>query len=308
MLIPSEDRTLAFFESLILDPNNINELREGFFNGVKEAFLSTHFDNSDCNVIYAFDRDEYDEPVKVVNDFNDFLKRTLNNEIKIAKALISSKSAKILSSGTTNKNFFLFTENTLIELKKKSNNSDYRIIHNAILDLMFFFSKYDLYHNFSTEYLETLSVYRTKSKSTKTSLSLSFKWKEGNNRNQEIEFLHNQLISAKPPFINSSLETFKKAFSDRPLEDNEKIKWLCVSTKNNKVISQVTLVVLLDELSKLGYLVSDQNDFNKIVENIFTKPNGEKLKNIKVTKKEKSKNPSRISEIRDILQELQSIA
>lgn len=101
MLIPSEDRTLVFFESLILNPNNINELREGFFNGVKEAFISTHYDNSDCNVIYAFDRDEYDEPVKVVNDFNDLLKRRLDSEIKIAKDLISSKSAKILSSGST---------------------------------------------------------------------------------------------------------------------------------------------------------------------------------------------------------------
>ena len=305
MLIPSEDRTLAFFESLILDPNNINELREGFFNGVKEAFLSTHYDNSDCNVIYAFDRDEYDEPIKVVNDFNDLLKRRLNNEIKIAKDLISSKSAKILSSGSTNKNFFLFTENTLIELKKKSNNSDYRIIHNAILDLMVFFSKYGKYHNFSTEYLETLSVYRTKS--TKTSFSLSFNWKKGNPK-KEIEFLYNRLIEAKPPFINSSLETFIKAFTDKPLESDEYIKWLCVSVKNKNVISQVTLVILLEELFLLGYIVSDKNDFNKIVENIFSKPNGEKLKNIKVTKNEKSKNPSRISEIRDILQEIQSIA
>ncbi|WP_299393327.1 hypothetical protein [uncultured Gelidibacter sp.] len=306
MLKPSEDRTLAFFESLLLDENGIEELRDTFYGGVRETFTSTHIDKADNNIIYSIDRTEYDESIKIKNDFNDFLRRRLDEEKEIAKALISSKSAIILSSNQSNNTFFSFTENTLLDLKSNSNHSDYSIIHKVIVDLMeFLYSKYNRFHNFSKEYLETLSVYRKEIK--KNHITLSFNWKESHKK-KEIEFLYNKLMNAKPPFINSSLETFTKAFTDKPLENDEYIKWLCVSVKNKKVISQVTLVALLEELFKSGYIVSDYNDFNKSIENIFAKPNGVKLKGIKVTKKENSKNPSRMGEILDILQELKAIA
>lgn len=302
MLKPSEDRTLAFFESLILHPNGIEELKEDFFTGVKESFDSVNFENSDDDVIIAFDRDEYDNIVQVPIDFKDFLKKRLRTEKQIAKELIDSKSAKILSSTSLNSSFFSYTEATLMDLKNAANSLDYRKVYDTVVELIsFFYSKYNKYHNFSREYLGTLSIYRKESKLNK--VSLSFNWRE-QNKKKEIEFLYNKLIEAKPPFINSSLETFIKAFTDKPLEADEKIKWLCLSVKNKKKVSQVTLVELLKALFNNNYIISDLNDFNKTVVNIFCKPNGEKLKNIKVSKQEKSKNPSRSEEIQAILEEL----
>ncbi len=136
---------------------------------------------------------------------------------------------------------------------------------------------------------------------------MSFKWK-AENYHKEIEFLYDSLINSKPPFISSSLKTFIKAFTHKHSEEGESIKWLCKNIKNEKQISKVSLVSLLDSLFRGGYIVSDLNYFNKTVKNIFCSPNGEKLKNIKVSKAEKSKNPSRIQEIRAIIDGLSNIA
>ncbi|HPE84105.1 MAG TPA: hypothetical protein PLV43_10345 [Aequorivita sp.] len=305
MLIPSEDRTLAFFESLILNPKGIENLKESFITGIKESFASVNLKTSDDDVVIAYDRDEFDNIIEIPNDFKVFLKKRLKTEKQIAKEFIDSKSAKILSSNSLNSSFFAFTEATLIDLKNAANKLDYNNIYDTVLELIsFFYSKYNKYHNFSRDYLETLSIYRKETKSNK--ISLSFNWRE-QNKKKEIKFLYNKLIEAKPPFINSSLETFIKAFTDKPLEVDEKIKWLCLSVKNKNKVSQVTLVELLKALFKNDYIISDFNDFNKTVVNIFCKPNGERLKNIKVSKQEKSKNPSRIQEIQAILKELATI-
>lgn len=304
MLKPSEDRTLAFFESL-MSPNGIKELRDAFFNIIKESFISVNIEDSEADIITVFERDDYDNVVEIKNDFNDHLSSILIKEKVIAKELISSKSAKILSSNSVNSNFFLYTEATLLDLKNKSNNISYKIIHNTIIEIMFFVhSNYARYHNFSTEYLDTLSIYRKPSSVNK--VNLTFTWKELNKKN-EIQFLYKKLVEATPPFINSSLETFTKAFTNMPLEADEKIKWLCVSCKNKKIITKMTLVALIEGLFAGGYIVSDENDFNKTIENIFCKPNGVMLGNVKGTKKERSKNPTRILEIQAILQELSSI-
>jgi len=306
MFKSSEDKSLAFFESLILTPNGINEFRDVFFRSIEEAFTSTSRSDEDVDVISVIEWDEYNNPITLHNSFKDFLKERLAREIKLSKGFIESRASKILSGINPNKIFFQFTESILIDLNKKSNTIDYLEVKVAVIDIMqFYYSKYHKYYTFSTEYLDTLSVYRKTTKKVKT--TLSFNWRE-NNKRKEIEYLYNSLINSSPPFINSSLETFTKAFTYKKLEQDEAIKWLCKSVKNKKVTSKVTLVVLLESLFEKGCIISDLNDFNKTVENLFCLPNGVKLKDIKNTKQEKSKNPSRILEIQHILDGLSKIA
>ena len=306
MFKSSEDRVLAFFESLITSPNGVNEFRDVFLGIAQEAFTSTYRCDEDVDIIYVNDWDENNNPIAIKNSFKDFLKEHLIREMKLSKDLIESRASNILSGTNPETTFFQYTENTLIELNKKSNTIDYLVINSAVIDIMtFYYTKYSTYHVFSKEYLDTLSVYRKTTKKEKT--TLSFNWKS-ENRHEEIEYLYNSLIDSRPPFISSSLETFKKAFTNKKLEEDETIKWLCKNVKNKKVISQFSLVVLLNALFSRGFIVSDLNDFNKTTENIFSSPNGVKLKNIKVTKKSKSKNPSRIQEIRAILDGLSKIA
>jgi len=307
MIKSSEDRALAFFEYLIIS-GGISQFREVFFEEFEESYNSTYRSNKDSDVIYIKSRwNMDDDSIKdKEHNFKDFLENSLVKEKKLSKHFIESRASKILSSTVYNSKFFNHIENTLIELNKKSKVIDYLSINNTIIELMKFYSKgYNKFHNFSKEYLDTLSVYREISKKEK--ITLSFDWKE-RTRQKELKYLYNSLINAEPPFINSSFETFYKAFTNQKLEDDETIKWLCIHVKNKKMISQNSLVVLLEALFNMGFIVSDLNDFNKTVENIFSNPNGVKLKNIKNTKQEDSRNPSRIQEIRTILDGLSEIA
>lgn len=306
MLKSTEDRALAFFESLLENPNKINEFRDVFLGGIKETFISTYRSDEDSDVIYGNDFDENNNPINIENNFNDFLKKHLIRETKRSKKLIKSRASKTLSQPSFNNTFFNYIENTLIDLNKKSNTINYLHINTAIVDVMnYYHTNYNRYHIFCTEYLDTISVYLKTTKKKKT--TLSFKWKE-ENKHKEIEYLYDSLVKSNPPFINSSLETFMKAFTKKKLEEDETIKWLCKSVKNKKTISQNSLVVLLQALYDKKYILSDLNDFNKTTENVFSSPNGVKLRNIKITKKLKSKNPSRIQEIQTILDGLYKIA
>jgi len=304
MIKSSEDRALAFFESLII-PDGISQFREGFFQEFEETYGSTYRSDKDFDVIYI--KNSWNDSTKdIEHNFKGFLEDNLVKEKKLSKHFIESRASKILSSTVYNSKFFNHIENTLIELNKKSKVIDYLLINKTIIELMkFYYKGYNKSHNFSKEYLDTLSVYREISKKEK--ITLSFDWKE-RTRQKELKYLYNSLINAEPPFINSSFETFYKAFTNQKLEDDETIKWLCIHVKNKKMISQNSLVVLLEALFNMGFIVSDLNDFNKTVENIFSNPNGVKLKNIKNTKQEDSRNPSRIQEIRTILDGLSEIA
>jgi len=305
MFMSSEDTALAFFESLI-SHEGINEFRNVFIRGVEEAFISTFRCEEDVDVVYVNDWDENNNPVNIKNSFKDFLKTHLIKETKRSKEFIKSRAPKALSQPNFNSIFFNYIENTLIDLNKKSNTLDYLDINTAIVDIMtFYHAEYSKYHIFCEEYLDTLSVYRKTTKKEKN--TLSFKWKD-ENQHKEIEYLYNSLIKSNPPFISSSLETFIKAFTNKKLEEDETIKWLCKSVKNKKTISKYSLVLLLQALYDKGFIVSDLNDFNKTTENVFSSPNAVKLRNIKNTKKEKSKTPSRIQEIQAILDGLYIIA
>jgi len=304
MLKSSEDIPLAFFEYLITTPSGVNEFRAVFFGGVEESFISTY--RCDEDVVYINEKDKYDSAIKIKNSFKDFLENQLEREKKLSKNFIKLRASKILTQLKVDKTFFNYIENTLIELNQKSNTIDYLSINTTVVEIMVFYHfRYSKYHNFSKEYLDILSVYRKVSKKDIT--LLSFNWRD-ENKQKEIEYLYNSLVNAEPPFINASLQTFYKAFTNQKLEEDETIKWLCKSVKNKKIISQVSLVHLLNGLFSRGFITSDLNDFNKTVENIFSSPNGVKLKNIKVTKKETSKNPSRIQEIQVILDSLSKIA
>lgn len=306
MLKSSEDIAFAFFESLIIEHRGINDFKEVFFGGIEESFIATYRCDKNPDVIHVNDFDDYGNSIKDQFNFNEFLELRLVKEKNISKGYIKSRASKILSNTVQNTTFFNFTENILIDLNKRSNIMRHLSINDTIVDLMkFYYSGYSKYHNFSKEYLDILSVYRKVSKKDIT--LLSFNWRD-ENKQKEIEYLYNSLVNARPPFINASLQTFYKAFTNQKLEEDETIKWLCKSVKNKKIISQVSLVHLLNGLFSRGFITSDLNDFNKTVENIFSSPNGVKLKNIKVTKKETSKNPSRIQEIQAILDSLSKIA
>ncbi len=112
MLKSSEDSTLAFFESLILEPNGINNLREAFFGGIEESFITINRSDEDVDVIYVNDRDDYKSPIKVKHNFKDYLKSRLSKEEQLTKCYLKSRSSKILSSIKPNKTFFSFIENT----------------------------------------------------------------------------------------------------------------------------------------------------------------------------------------------------
>ena len=306
MLNSTEDRALAFFEDLVSDNEIIDVLKDAFTKVMEESTFFSSIDELGENIIYSFYFDEFNRPIYQVESFDLFLTRKLELEKKKSKNLIESQAAKILSNTGSQVTFFQYTENTLIELYKKSNNIDYLVINRAIVDIMtFYYTKFYKYHNFCKEYLDTLSIFRKATKKEKT--TLSFSWRK-EKKAKEIKYLYYSLIDSEPPFINTSLETFTKAFTNKKLEEDESIKWLCKNVKNKKTISQYSLVVLIMALYKKGYIVSDLNDFNKNIENIFSSPNGEKLRNIKNTKKSKSKNPSRIQEIQAILKGLYKIA
>jgi hypothetical protein len=306
MLKSTEDNALAFFESLIINPNGVSILRDVFYNGVVESFINTYEDDTDFDIIHFTDTDDYGNSINRKSNFKHFLQDRLAIETRHSKEFIKIRASKVLSQTNFNSTFFSFIENTLIELNSKSKTIDYLEINNTIVDIMqFYYLHYNMYHNFSKEYLDTISVYR---KTTKTDKAiLAFKWKE-KNKQKELEYLYNSLINANPPLINSSFETFYKAFTYRKLEKDESIKWLCKSSKNKKIISKVTLVALISNLYSANYIISDLNDFNKTIQNVFSMPNGVKLKNIKGTKSERSKNPSRIQEIKAILEGLSKIA
>ena len=306
MLKSSEDIALAFFESLIIEPKGINNYREVFFGGVEESFTSTYRCDEDSDVIHVNDFDDLGNSIKNQFSFKDFLENHLEREKKLSKTFIKLRASKILTQLKVDKTFFYYIENTLIELNQESNTIDYLSINTTVVEIMIFYHfRYNKYHTFCKEYLETLSVYQKITRSNKA--IRSFKWRE-KNKKIEIEYLYNSLINANPPLINSSFETFYKAFTNQKLEENETIKWLCKSAKNKKVISKVSLVALLKKLFDEKYIVSDLNDFNKTVENLFCTPNGVHLKDIKGTKQEKFNNPSRIQEIQAILDGLSKIA
>ncbi len=207
-------------------PNGVSKFRDVFFEGIEESFVSTYRCDEDSDVIHVNDRDDYDKLIKRKFDFKDFLEDHLVREKKLSKNFIKSRASKTLSQPSFDNTFFNYIENTLIELNKKSNTIGYLSINKTVIDIMEFYdSKYSRYHNFSKDYLDTLSIYRKITKSEK--VTLSFNWRE-ENKYKEIEYLYNSLIKARPPFINSSLGTFNKAFTYKKLEDDETIKWLCI--------------------------------------------------------------------------------
>ncbi|MEH6764109.1 MAG: hypothetical protein V7655_06390 [Aequorivita antarctica] len=306
MLESTEDNSLAFFKSLILAPESINRFREKYFLGIEEAGLTTHRSSDDKDIIVVHSRNDFDELTLIRYDFKDFLQKRLKKEEIISIEYIETRALKILSSVKFNREFFLFIENTLIELNHRANIINYKSITESVIRIMsFFYKRYHQYHRFSASYLDTLEVYEIKPK--KSVKNFTFNWREKNKR-LEIEFLYQNLISADPPFIASSKETFIKAFSNSILHEGEYIKWLCTSVKNHQVISKGSLIFMLHHLFDEGYIKSDKNDFNKTCINVFRYPNGEKLKNIKGSKKGISKNPSRSIEINDIISRLSSIA
>jgi len=304
MIKSSEDRALAFFESLII-PDGISQFREGFFQEFEETYGSTYRSDKDFDVIYI--KNGWNDSTKdIEHNFKGFLEDNLVKEKKLSKHFIESRASKILSSTVYNSKFFNHIENTLIELNKKSKVIDYLLINKTIIELMkFYYKGYNKSHNFSKEYLDTLSVYREISKKEK--ITLSFDWKE-TTKHKELKYLYNSLVDAEPPFINSSFETFYKAFTNQKLEEDEAIKWLCISVKDHKVISKGSLIFLLNQLFDGGYIISDRNDFNKVCFNLFRYPNGELLGNIKGSKKDLSKNPSRSKEILGIISSIGTIA
>jgi hypothetical protein len=62
-----EDKSRAFFDSLILNPN---EFRDVFFRGIEEAFTTTfrsdEDEDEDVDVINVIDRDESNGQIKEI--------------------------------------------------------------------------------------------------------------------------------------------------------------------------------------------------------------------------------------------------
>lgn len=305
MLKSTEDNCLAFYKSLILPPESLNRFRETFLSGIEEAFLTTFRSSDDRDIIIANYRDDFDEPVIIKNDFKQFLQSRIYKEEKIAIENIQSRADIILSSIEFNSQFFLFTDKTLVELNHSANILNYKSITESIIRMMrFFYENYNSYHSFSKSFLNTLETNRTTFEEKEN--NFTFKWRD-KNRRTEIDFLYESLINAEPPFIESSKETFFRAFTDNSLYENEYVKWLCTNVKNHNVISKASLIFMLNTLFDEGYLKSDKNDLNKICVNVFCYPNGELLDNIKGTKTTLSKNPSRSVEIIEIISKLGNI-
>lgn len=302
-MVSTEDRTLAFFENILSKPTWIVDTRQNFYQNIESTFLNTNIDVSK-ELITIVDYDENNESIFVKNYFLDKLTQLLNNERKISEELIKNKAAKNLSNSNPTDSFFKFTENTLIDLNKKSRKFIYPVLNETIVSIMLFFhNSYNKYYSFSGEYLDTLSIYNKIEKKRK--LILSFNWKE-ENKLKELNFLYEKLSNSNPPLISASKETFIRAFSNQQLEKGECIKWLCKNVKN-KTISKASLVRFIDILFEKGFIVSDKNDFNKITQNIFCYSNGKNLKDIKGSKLIKSKNPSCMVELSVIIDNLAKI-
>ena len=298
-MISTTDRPFDFFFYLI---NNFDDFIENdFYENYRKQLNIINIDKEN-GIISHFEIDDDNNHIVFQETLQKFLKKKITTELKLSKKLIADNYRKLISGGNSFDVYLEQNSKDLIAIYSFSKNiknidlSGY--LQSFICD---FYNNFKLKVNFPKELTNIVSNKKSASKTKEINI-LSFKWNP--NKTDKIELLYNKLANALPPFIDTDFEIFKKGFTGQELESSEGIKWICLQSKNKKEIAKKTLVCLIDLLHDAHLIISDKNDFNKIIENIFLNPQGIKLSNIKGSRAEKSINPTRIKEIQVIVNSL----
>ncbi|MCM8569687.1 hypothetical protein NE848_09870 [Gramella jeungdoensis] len=116
----------------------------------------------------------------------------------------------------------------------------------------------------------------------------------------KLDKLYEMLVQ-DPPFIATSKDNFRKAFNSQNVDEG--IKWL-VKAKNKHTNKQ-SLFYLLESLISEGHIKDiSSTHFNRSIYHVFRTTNGNRLKNIKQSKSNKTSVPERSTDIDIIISRL----
>lgn len=297
------ERPLQFFFYLLT--NYDDYIETNFYEGYQSYLMVNDIDRKN-GIIYHTYQDENANYIPSKEYLHDFLVKKIYLEIENSKKLIEDNFRKLVAQNSLYTEYLKLAEKDLIRLFKLSINFTAFDLSKDMLSFIRYFENYFKSNiGFTKTFIGILRDLEL-TVAPKNKITLSFEWNQKNNPNLEV--LYGELSNAKPPFIECSLEIFKKAFSKEDLLPNEGIKWICQNVKNKNEISKVTLMRFIELLFDKELINNrDKMDSDKIIRNIFLNPEGEQLNNIKGTKQEKSKNPSRFDEISKIVNSLTSI-
>ncbi|PCH67850.1 MAG: hypothetical protein COC01_04970 [Bacteroidetes bacterium] len=119
-----------------------------------------------------------------------------------------------------------------------------------------------------------------------------FHWK---GTSEQLDELYSQLVNIDKPIINSTIETFKMAFSGDVIIQNLEIKWLVIS--KNKHTSKSSLFYFIRMMENENLITQEQDALNHRVRNIFVDSEGTEFINIKQSKYSDSTKPARSQDL-----------
>lgn len=297
-MISTTERPFTFLYYLL---NNFNDYIEKDFYTNYENQLNCNLIDKENGIIYHSITDDENNHLLCQENLDDFLNNKIVVEIEKSKILIADNYRVLISTGKNPDNYLFQTSNDLVNLYLLSIN-----LKRFDLTIKLHIFIVDYCNNFRSIFdiprvLNDIAKDKTTIGFAQNSI-LSFSWNPKNE--DKIKLLYDGLINAMPPFIECDFEIFNKGFTGKELDSNEGIKWICKQSRNKNQVAIYTLVCLINLLYDKGFIKSDKNDFNKIVQNVFLNPLGKKISNIKVSKASNSLNPTRINEIQEIVNRL----
>jgi hypothetical protein len=296
------ERPLQFFFYLLTNYDNYIEVN--FYEGYQRNLMVSHIDRENGIIHHTYQDDNADH-IQCKEYVDSFLDKKIHLQIEKSKKLIDDNFRMLVARDALYTDYLKLVEKDLIRLIHLSSNlSEFDLSKYLTPFIKDFKNHFKSNINFTKAFLDILRDLES-IEAPKNKIILSFQWNQKNNTNLKV--LYDKLSNAKPPFIECSLEIFKKAFTKEDLLPHEGIKWLCMNAKNKNQISKVTLIRFIKMLFDKELINNrDSMDSDKIIRNVFLNPEGEQLNNIKGSKQETSRNPSRFDEISKIVNSLTS--
>jgi hypothetical protein len=298
-MISTTERPFAFLYNFI---NNFNDYVEKDFYLNYEKQLNCNHIDKEKGIIYHSDTDDENNIIFYQEKLEDFLNNKIIIEIQKSKILVGDNYRTLIAKGNNPENYLFQTSADLVNLYFLSKNFkvfDLTInLHSLIID---YYNNFKSIVNLPKELIQIVTNKKSLLGKEKDTI-LSFKWNA--NKLTKLSLLYKALTNASPPFIEVKEDVFTKSFTGQRLEFGEGVKWVCKQAKNKDIIAKKTLVCLIDLLYDADFIKSDKNDFNKIIENIFLTPLGQKLTNIKGSRAQNSQSTTRINEIQAIVNSL----